>query len=173
MDDGICAVCAEALEWVAYGPCGHQDVCATCIARLRFVCHDRRCCICKSLSNTVFVTKALGSFTRIINDFSILPADAKDGKVGSYWFHEATQAYFDDFDEYKIIKAMCRLSCSVCDKLEVEGRKNTKRRGKFKNVEQLKEHLSHQHELFFCSLCLENKKVRCAYLLGCHLAWGS
>lgn len=159
MDDGICAVCAEALEWVAYGPCGHHDVCATCIARLRFVCDDRRCCICKSLSNTVFVTKALGSFTRTINDFSILPAGAKDGKVGSYWFHEATQAYFDDFDQYKIIKAMCRLSCGVCDKLEVVGRKNSKRRGKFKNVEQLKEHLSRQHELFFCNLCLENKKV--------------
>uniref|UniRef100_A0A803KN55 C2H2-type domain-containing protein n=1 Tax=Chenopodium quinoa TaxID=63459 RepID=A0A803KN55_CHEQI len=127
MDDGSCAVCAETLEWVAYGPCGHRDVCALCIARLRFVCDDR--------------------------------PDAKDGKVGSYWYHEDTQAYFDDLDEYKIIKAMCKLSCSVCDKLGVEGKRNSRRKGKIKSVEQLKDHLSHQHELFFCSLCLEYKKV--------------
>ncbi|PWA53140.1 zinc finger protein [Artemisia annua] len=25
MDDS-CAVCAESLEWVAYGSCGHKDV---------------------------------------------------------------------------------------------------------------------------------------------------
>ncbi|XP_048499274.1 E3 ubiquitin-protein ligase hel2 isoform X3 [Beta vulgaris subsp. vulgaris] len=158
MDDGSCAVCAETLEWVAYGACGHKDVCAICIARLRFVCDDRRCCICKSLSSSVFVTRALGSLTRVINDFSVLPVDAKDGKVGSYWFHEDTQAYFDDFDAYKIIKAMCRLSCNVCDKLEAVGNKKSKKRGKFKSVEQLKDHFSRQHELFFCNLCLEYKK---------------
>ncbi|KAK9266707.1 hypothetical protein L1049_007360 [Liquidambar formosana] len=56
MDDS-CAVCAETLEWVAYGPCGHRDVCSTCVVRLRFICDDRRCCICKTESNVVFVTK--------------------------------------------------------------------------------------------------------------------
>lgn len=114
-----------------------------------------------SQSLLAFATcQALGSLTRVINDFSVLPVDAKDGKVGSYWFHEDTQAYFDDFDAYKIIKAMCRLSCNVCDKLEAVGNKKSKKRGKFKSVEQLKDHFSRQHELFFCNLCLEYKKVR-------------
>lgn len=95
----------------------------------------------------------------MINDFTIFPADAKDGKVGSFWYHEGTQAYFDDFEEYKIIKAMCRLSCGACDKLEAGGKRNSKRRRKIKSVEQLKDHLFQQHELFLCSLCLEYKKV--------------
>lgn len=56
MDDS-CAVCADSLEWVAYGACGHKDVCSTCVARLRFICDDRRCCICKTPSDVVFVTK--------------------------------------------------------------------------------------------------------------------
>ena len=30
MDDS-CAVCADALEWVAYGACGHKEVCSTCV----------------------------------------------------------------------------------------------------------------------------------------------
>ncbi|KAJ6995781.1 hypothetical protein NC653_012599 [Populus alba x Populus x berolinensis] len=58
MDD-TCAVCADTLEWVAYGPYLHKEVCFTCIIRLRFICNDFHCCICKSESNTIFVTKVV------------------------------------------------------------------------------------------------------------------
>ncbi|KAL5795804.1 hypothetical protein ACOSQ2_000624 [Xanthoceras sorbifolium] len=158
MDDS-CAVCADTLEWVAYGPCGHREVCSTCVARLRFICQDRRCCICKTDCNVVFVTKALGDYTRMISDFSVLPSDLREGRVGPYWYHEDTQAFFDDMDQYKMIKAMCRLSCSVCDNMEDQPNDGSKRRGKFRNIEQLKGHLFHQHNLVMCSLCLEGRKV--------------
>jgi len=158
MDDS-CAVCAETLEWVAYGPCGHREVCSTCVARLRFICDDRRCCICKSESDSVFVTKALGDYTRIINDFSVLPSEIREGRVGSYWYHEDTQSFFDDLDHYKMIKAMCRLSCSVCDQMEENPNDGSKRRARFRNIDQLKGHLFHQHRLLMCSLCLEGRKV--------------
>ncbi|XP_022770753.1 E3 ubiquitin-protein ligase ZNF598-like [Durio zibethinus] len=158
MDDS-CAVCADNLEWVAYGACGHRDVCSTCVARLRFICNDRRCCICKTESNVIFVTKALGDYTRMINDFSVLPSEVREGRVGSYWYHEDTQAFFDDVDHYRMIKAMCRLSCSVCDKMEDQSNDGVKRRGKFRNIEQLKGHLFHRHRLVMCKLCLEGRKV--------------
>ncbi|CAN1859229.1 E3 ubiquitin-protein ligase hel2 [Linum perenne] len=154
MDDS-CAVCAESLEWVAYGACGHRDVCSTCVVRLRFICQDRRCCICKTESDVVFITKAMGDYTRMINDFSVLPSGPKEGKIGSYWYHEDTHAFFDDADQYKMIKAMCRLSCSECDK--VDGENN--RRPMYRNIEQLKGHLFHVHKLVMCSLCLEGRKV--------------
>ncbi|KAK6239545.1 hypothetical protein QUC31_005014 [Theobroma cacao] len=157
MDDS-CAVCADNLEWVAYGACGHRKACATCVVRLRFICNDRRCCICKTESNVIFVTKfqALGDYRRIISDFSVLPSEVREGRVGTYWYHEDTQAFFDDVDHYRIIKAMCRLSCSVCDKMEAQG---AKRQGKFRNIEQLKGHLFHRHRLVMCGLCLEGRKV--------------
>ncbi|KAG6699911.1 hypothetical protein I3842_08G085300 [Carya illinoinensis] len=158
MDDS-CAVCAESLEWVAYGPCGHREVCSTCVARLRFICEDLTCCICKTHSDVVFVTKALGDYTRMINDFSVLPSQVREGRVGSYWYHEDTQAFFDDMDHYKMIKAMCRLSCSVCDKMEGQPNDGSKRRANFRNIEQLKGHLFHQHKLLMCSLCLEGRKI--------------
>ncbi|XP_047334010.1 E3 ubiquitin-protein ligase HEL2-like [Impatiens glandulifera] len=158
MDDS-CAVCAETLEWVAYGPCSHRDVCSTCVVRLRFICNDRRCCICKAESNIVFVTKALGDYTRVISDFSLFPSELKEGRVGSYWYHEDTQSLFDDLEHYKMIKAMCRLSCSVCDKMDNHQNDGSKWRGRFKNIEQLKGHLHHQHRLLMCSLCLEGRKV--------------
>ncbi|KAK3034659.1 hypothetical protein RJ639_033614 [Escallonia herrerae] len=158
MDDS-CAVCADTLEWVSYGSCGHKEVCSTCVARLRFICNDRRCCICKTESDAVFVTKALGDYTRMINDFSVLPNERKEGRGGSYWYHEDTQAYFDDLDQYKMIKAMCRLSCSVCDKVDERQPSDGSKRRRFRNIEQLKGHLFHQHTRLMCSLCLEGRKV--------------
>jgi len=60
MED-FCVVCADTLEWVAYGSCGHRDVCSTCVARLRFVMDDKKCCICKTVCPFVFVTKVRSS----------------------------------------------------------------------------------------------------------------
>ncbi|XP_042454654.1 E3 ubiquitin-protein ligase hel2-like [Zingiber officinale] len=159
MDDS-CAVCADPLEWVAYGPCGHREVCSTCVVRLRFVLGDRRCCICKTECPIIFVTKALGDYTRVVADFSVFLTGATEGKTGQYWYHEDTQAYFDDADHYKMIKAMCRLSCSICDNnSESQGGESTKRRTRFRSIEQLNGHLRHQHNLFMCNLCLEGRKV--------------
>ena len=95
----------------------------------------------------------------MVNDFSILPTESREGQVGMYWYHEDTQAFFDDVDHYKMIKAMCRLSCSVCDQMEEQSNDGSKRRQKFRNIDQLKGHLFHRHKLFMCSLCLEGRKV--------------
>ena len=103
--------------------------------------------------------QALGDYTRMINDFSSLPSVLREGKVGSYWYHEDTNAFFDDMDHYKMIKAMCRLSCSVCDKMEEQLHDASRRRLRFRNIEQLKGHLFHRHKLLMCSLCLEGRKV--------------
>ncbi|XP_071715445.1 uncharacterized protein [Rutidosis leptorrhynchoides] len=59
-----------------------------------------------------------------------------------------------------MIKAMCRLSCSVCDKAEEDaGGNGSKRKARFRDIHQLKGHLFHQHKVFMCSLCLEGRKV--------------
>lgn len=111
--------------------------------------------------------QALGDYTRMINDFSVFPSKVNEGRVGSYWYHEDTQTFFDDMDHYKMIKAMCRLSCSVCDKMEGQPQDGSKRRTNFRNIEQLKGHLFHQHKLLMCSLCLEGRKVKCICLTSC------
>lgn len=107
----------------------------------------------------LLLVQALGDYTRMISDFSVLPSEVKEGRVGSYCYHEDTQAIFDDLDHYKMIKAMCKLSCSVCDKMEEQQNDGQKRRMRFRSIEQLKGHLFHKHRLFMCSLCLEGRKV--------------
>jgi len=58
-----CAVCAEPIQFTAYGPCGHKDACSKCIVRLRVVLEDKRCVICQQEHDSVFVTKNLEDFT--------------------------------------------------------------------------------------------------------------
>lgn len=96
-------------------------------------------------------TQALGEYTSMVSDFSVFPSEPKEGKVGLYWYHEGTNAFFDDIDHYKTVKAMCRLSCIVCDKMHEQGNGN-KRKGNFKNIDQLKDHLSYRHKLVMCNL---------------------
>lgn len=87
--------------------------------------------------------------------------------AGGFWYHEDTQVFFDDLDQYRMIKAMCRLSCSVCDKAAEEeqggggqgGGGGPRHRLRIKSVEQLKGHLYHKHKLNMCNLCLEGRKV--------------
>lgn len=107
------------------------------------------------------ISQALGEYTRVVNDFSAFPTGVNEGKVGDFWYHEDTQAYFDDMDHYKMIRAMCRLSCSVCDSTEdqVALVAQAKRKSKFRSIDQLKGHLFHVHRLHMCTLCLEGRKV--------------
>lgn len=105
------------------------------------------------------VLQALGDYTNMISDFSVFPSEPKGGRSGSYWYHEDTQAFFDDLDHYKMILAMCRLSCPVCDKMDGPAGDGVKRRARLRNIDQLKGHLFHQHRLLMCSLCLEGRKV--------------
>jgi len=103
--------------------------------------------------------QALGDYTKTISDFSVFPSEDKEGRSGSYMYHEDTQSYFDDLAQYNMIKAMCRLSCSVCDKVEDNSSSKSKKKARFRDINQLKGHLFHQHKLIMCSLCLEGRKV--------------
>lgn len=109
-------------------------------------------------------SQALGDYTRMINDFSSLPSEVREGKIGPYWYHEDTNAFFDDVDHYKMIKAMCRLSCNACDKMEDQQHDASRRQQRFRNIGQLKGHLFHRHKLHMCSLCLEGRKVKYLFL---------
>lgn len=36
-DGTVCCICADALEFTAYGVCNHKETCSKCVARWRFV----------------------------------------------------------------------------------------------------------------------------------------
>uniref|UniRef100_A0A0D9V244 RING-type domain-containing protein n=1 Tax=Leersia perrieri TaxID=77586 RepID=A0A0D9V244_9ORYZ len=105
-DVASCVVCMEPLEWVAVGPCGHRVVCSMCAARVRAGRNaDKRCCICRTLCPTVFITKAAAAAMAdgdSVPTFSnAMLTASQDGRVGDYWYCVAMSAYFDDERQYE------------------------------------------------------------------------
>lgn len=77
-----CVICAEPLQFVAYGPCGHRDACVECVARLRFVMDDRRCVICQQTCQLVFATRAMGDYTETLAECAFEELPARYGGYG-------------------------------------------------------------------------------------------
>ena len=63
MED-CCAVCAGPLMFCAFGPCHHQEVCSSCVARMRLLQKNTDCAICRKPCPTVFVTRYMDSHTK-------------------------------------------------------------------------------------------------------------
>jgi hypothetical protein len=94
---------------------------------------------------------------------------AGEGKAGEYWYHEATQVWFDDVDQYRTVRALCQFSCTVCKDSAGTGTGSGKKGGgkaskakhkkKIGSIEQLKVHLFDHHHLYMCDLCLDGRKV--------------
>lgn len=105
--------------------------------------------------------QALGEYTASV-DFAALPARDKT-KGGDLWYDDLLNAYFDDQEHFKTIKALCRLSCSVCVQAGESGkplpRGYVQPDTVFRDIDQLKQHLFGIHKLVMCELCLEGRKV--------------
>ncbi|TVU02439.1 hypothetical protein EJB05_11101 [Eragrostis curvula] len=100
-----CVVCTGPLEWVAIGRCGHRVVCPKCMMRSRFFYRDNCCCICRTYCSRVVVTKTNAEAAIM----STLPLFAFwEGRVGKYWYHRYTRAYFEDKEVYKATTEACR-----------------------------------------------------------------
>ncbi|XP_062188073.1 uncharacterized protein LOC133891377 [Phragmites australis] len=105
-DDGKnrCVLCTAPLEWVAIGRCGHRVVCRGCMVRMRFFYRNKRCIICRTRCYKVIVTKREASSTVL----STLPLFTfREGRVGKYWYHRHTAAYFEDEEEYEAARVAC------------------------------------------------------------------
>ena len=56
-EEDHCVVCAEPIDVRAVSPCGHNDVCVMCVARLRLLASNRKCLMCKADLEHVVATK--------------------------------------------------------------------------------------------------------------------
>jgi E3 ubiquitin-protein ligase ZNF598 len=150
-DTDHCAVCAEVLRWTAIGPCGHKEACHSCIARLRLVCKDTRCVICKQECEAVFVTRAAGSFTAAppASAFADLPQRAARREL---FVDTALSMYFDDDDALREVAALTALSCRLCVA-------SSSAKPPFSDLPQLQAHLRKAHGQGMCEICLLGRNV--------------
>jgi len=163
-----CVICAEPLQYVAYGPCGHRDACVECVARLRFVMADQRCVICQQTCPLVFCTRAMGDYTASLGEagFGELHERARSREL----VHDKPlDMFFDDPAAANKVKELRGLQCGACVE-EVAGGATIPQHGhvtgggrggceQHGSLKHLKAHLRDVHALSFCEVCLEGRKV--------------
>ncbi len=56
-DKTHCILCYNDMTFFALGRCNHKNVCHNCILRLRFIMKDKKCPICKTECEEMFIAE--------------------------------------------------------------------------------------------------------------------
>lgn len=131
-NNNTCVVCYKNVEIYSIGMCEHP-VCYECSTRMRVLCRQNECPICRQdLPKVVF--------TREIKPFHCL--------TGVVLLDNRYDIYFSSPDIQEKFTELLANTCSICKEKAVFGSFNS-----------LKDHMRQRHELHYCDLCVENLKV--------------
>ncbi|XP_032957802.1 E3 ubiquitin-protein ligase ZNF598 isoform X3 [Rhinolophus ferrumequinum] len=130
---GSCVLCCGDLEATALGRCDHP-VCYRCSTKMRVLCEQRYCAVCREELRQVVFGKKLPAFATIP-----LPQLQHEKKY---------DIYFADGKVFALYRQLLHHECPRCPELPPFGL--------FGDLEQ---HMRKQHELFCCKLCLKHLKI--------------
>jgi len=145
-----CLICFDDVAGCrAKTPCGHNEICAQCHVRLRFLHSDKKCPICKSVNDRIIVDKDYndsGEF-KAYDEYEQWGDD-----IGSnYIFRSDVDMFFTKEYHENVVTDLFSFDCGIPDCKD----------HKFKNNKQLKKlfaHLRVSHKRFLCQLCVDNKR---------------
>ncbi|XP_012539918.1 E3 ubiquitin-protein ligase ZNF598 [Monomorium pharaonis] len=131
-NSNTCVVCYKNVDIYSIGMCEHP-VCYECSTRMRVLCRQNECPICRQdLPKVVF--------TREIKPFHSL--------TGTNLLDTRYDIYFRSFDIQEKFTELLANTCSICKEKLV-----------FSSFNSLKDHMRQRHELHYCDLCVENLKI--------------
>ncbi|XP_078692873.1 E3 ubiquitin-protein ligase ZNF598-like [Branchiostoma floridae x Branchiostoma belcheri] len=129
----VCVLCCGETEILAVGECDHP-VCWKCSTRMRVLCQQNYCAVCrKDLDKVVFTTRRQ-AFASISTEHLRL-----ERKHGIYFAENVTQKRYRELLEH---------TCKECPEKPT-----------FRTFAQLNKHMRKQHELFYCDLCSEHLQI--------------
>ncbi|XP_055374209.1 E3 ubiquitin-protein ligase ZNF598 [Condylostylus longicornis] len=130
----ICVVCFKGVDIYSIGECDHP-VCYECSTRMRVLCQQNECPICrKSLSKVIFTHKK--------QKYRELEASNRS--------EHYNKKYKIAFENSKIQNAFYTLldhPCPIC------------KCSPFHHFDALKDHVRKEHERFYCDICTEHLKI--------------
>ncbi|XP_058795284.1 E3 ubiquitin-protein ligase ZNF598 [Phymastichus coffea] len=131
-NNNACIVCYKNTKYYSIGMCEHP-VCYECSTRMRVLCQQNECPICRQdLPKVVF--------TKEIKPFRFL----KKGSLVDTRYN----IYFESLDiQTKFVELLAH-RCTICENNQV-----------FSSFNSLKEHMRRKHDLHYCDLCVENLKI--------------
>lgn len=134
IDDNACVVCFKNVEIYSIGDCDHP-VCYECSTRMRVLCQQNECPICRHVLNKVLFTleklpyRELEASNR--SDFY-----SKKYRIG-FWSAEIQQKFYQLLDH----------PCPKCDVPP------------YRTFQALRNHVLREHNMYFCDLCVETLKI--------------
>ncbi|KAB0794084.1 hypothetical protein PPYR_13704 [Photinus pyralis] len=137
--ENACVVCFKNVDLYSIGVCDHP-VCFECSTRMRVLCNQQECPICRQVMPKVLFTKEIEAFS--ILRPKVEKCNLQDRKYGLFFHSPSIQRRY-----YRLLDHECfickRNACSTS----------------FKTFNMLKDHMRRSHELFYCDLCVANLKI--------------
>ncbi|XP_037364001.1 E3 ubiquitin-protein ligase ZNF598 [Talpa occidentalis] len=130
---GSCVLCCGELEATALGRCDHP-VCFRCSTKMRVLCAQRYCAVCREELRQVVFGRKLPAFATI--------------PLQQLQHEKKYDIYFADGKVFALYRQLLLHECPRCPELPPFGL--------FADLEQ---HMRRQHELFCCKLCLKHLQI--------------
>ncbi|XP_012661306.1 E3 ubiquitin-protein ligase ZNF598 isoform X2 [Otolemur garnettii] len=130
---GSCVLCCGDLEATALGRCDHP-VCYRCSTKMRVLCEQRYCAVCREELRQVVFGKKLPAFATI--------------PLHQLQHEKKYDIYFADGKVFALYRQLLQHECPRCPELPP-----------FSLFGDLEQHMRKQHELFCCRLCLQHLQI--------------
>ncbi|XP_061008528.1 E3 ubiquitin-protein ligase ZNF598 isoform X1 [Dama dama] len=130
---GSCVLCCGDLEATALGRCDHP-VCYRCSTKMRVLCEQRYCAVCREELRQVVFGKTLPAFATI--------------PLHQLQHEKKYDIYFMDGRVFALYRQLLQHECPRCPE-----------RPPFSLFGDLEQHMRKQHELFCCKLCLRHLQI--------------
>ncbi|KAG5854499.1 hypothetical protein ANANG_G00038480 [Anguilla anguilla] len=128
-----CVLCCQDLDIFALGKCDHP-VCYCCSTKMRVLCDQKYCAVCREeLDKVIFVKK--------LEPFATIPFQ-------QFQCEKKHDIYFSDGKIYAQFRRILQSECPQCPEPRV-----------FYKFEELEQHMRKQHELFCCKLCAKHLRI--------------
>lgn len=128
-----CVLCCQEVDIFALGKCDHP-VCYRCSTKMRVLCEQKYCAVCREELDKVLFVKKLEAFSSL--PYRQFPCEKK---------HDI---YFGDEKIYAKFRHLLLSECVRCSEPKV-----------FSRFEELEQHMRKQHEVFCCKLCTKHLKI--------------
>ncbi|XP_058459012.1 E3 ubiquitin-protein ligase ZNF598 [Malaya genurostris] len=133
-NDTVCVVCFKPIQYYAIGECDHL-CCFECSTRIRVLCRQNDCPICRRDLAKVIFSKTLAPYKEL------------DVRNRSGLYDKKYRICFTDGDVQVAFFELLDNRCPRCEE------KN------FPKFDMLREHVRKAHELFYCDICTEHLKI--------------
>ncbi|XP_073813766.1 E3 ubiquitin-protein ligase ZNF598 [Musca autumnalis] len=134
VDDNTCVVCFKTVEIFSIGECDHP-VCYECSTRMRVLCEQNECPICRQVLSKVIFT------------YDKLPYRELEAKNRSEYYSKKYKICFYTSEIQQKFFELLDHPCPKCDCPP------------YRTFQGLRNHVRKEHDHFYCDLCVENLKI--------------